>query len=280
MTFTSYFGVDFSGARQAGRNIWIAHARRNGDGRLKLVELASLERLCGTCEREPALKHLVDCIAASDGALWGMDVPFGLPVELFHPTFSWQDQLRLTREWSGDAYDLGLWCCAKAKRLGGPMHIRRTTDADAKAPFDSYHYRIVYQMFHGMRDVLAPLTRVPETAILPFHYRRLPAARRVVLESCPASTLKRWRAPHQNYKQPAGGPLIPLRRRTRATILDALARHIDIDPSQRRTIMRNGGGDALDAVIAAVGSCESFHRVDHCAIARHPRYRREGYLYA
>jgi hypothetical protein len=160
------------------------------------------------------------------------------------------------------------------------MHIRRTTDTDAKAPFDGYHYRIIYQTFHGMRDVLAPLARVRDTAILPFHYRKLRHSRRVLLESCPASTLKRWLAPHQNYKQPAGGPLTPLRRRTRATILSALSRHIDIDPGQRRTIMRNGGGDALDAVIAAVGAQESFHSVDHRAIARHPRYPREGYLYA
>jgi hypothetical protein len=44
--------------------------------------------------------------------------------------------------------------------------------------------------------------------------------------------------------------------------------------------MRNGGGDALDAVIAVVGAWESFRTVDHRAIARHPRYPREGYLYA
>ena len=44
--------------------------------------------------------------------------------------------------------------------------------------------------------------------------------------------------------------------------------------------MRNGGGDALDALIAVVGASESFRTADHRAIARHPRYPREGYLYA
>jgi hypothetical protein len=58
-----------------------------------------------------------------------------------------------------------------------------------------------------MRDVLGPLLRHRSTAILPFHYRRLAAARRVVVETCPSSTLKRLGLPHQNYKQPAGGPL-------------------------------------------------------------------------
>lgn len=276
----SYYGVDFSGAKEAGRNIWIAHARRNGDGRLKLIELASLERLCGSCERGPALTHLVDRIAASSDAMWGMDLPFGLPVELFDEGFCWLDQLRLICNWRGSAHELGLWCCERGKQLGGPMHIRRTTDTDARTPFDGYHYRIIYQTFHGMRDVLRPLSRTRGTAILPFHYAKLSKARRVLLEACPASTLKRWGVPHQNYKQPAGGALTAIRRRTRQAILAALAKHIDIDDGHRRAIMRNGGGDALDAVIALAGAHQSFHAADHRAIARHPRYPREGYLFA
>jgi hypothetical protein len=47
----------------------------------------------------------------------------------------------------------------------------------------------------------------------------------------------------------------------------------------RRVMMRNPGGDALDAVIAAVGAARAVPSSDHQAIARHPRYRHEGYLY-
>jgi hypothetical protein len=43
--------------------------------------------------------------------------------------------------------------------------------------------------------------------------------------------------------------------------------------------MRNPGGDALDAVFAALGAAESFRDADHPTISRHPRYPREGYLY-
>ncbi len=137
-----------------------------------------------------------------------------------------------------------------------------------------------YQTFHGMRDVLGPLRRQPHTAILPFQYRRLPAARRVLVEACPASTLKRLGLPHQNYKQPAGGPLTAKRRRTRHAILEGLARHVAIGAAHRRVIMRNGGGDALDAVIAAVGGWTCWNEADHGSVARHPRYSREGKLYA
>jgi hypothetical protein len=149
----------------------------------------------------------------------------------------------------------------------------------AKTPFDCYHYRIVYQMFHGMRDVLGPLMKTRGTAILPFQYRRLARARRVVVEACPGSTLKRWGVAHQRYKQPAGGPLTLMRRKTRRVILDAVARHVELDGSHRRLIMRDPGGDALDAVIAAAGAYQAWHSADHPAIARDPRHPREGYLY-
>jgi hypothetical protein len=130
-----------------------------------------------------------------------------------------------------------------------------------------------------MRDVLGPLAATRRTAVLPFHYRRLGSALRVLAEACPASTLKRLGLPHQNYKQPEGGPLTPRRLRTRRAILDGLGRHVRIEPGHRRAVMRNGGGDALDAVIAAVGVAGAWALTDHRHIARHPRYPREGRLF-
>jgi hypothetical protein len=44
-------------------------------------------------------------------------------------------------------------------------------------------------------------------------------------------------------------------------------------------MMRNGGGDALDAVVAAVGVAHAWEAADHEHIARHPRYPREGRLF-
>jgi hypothetical protein len=66
---------------------------------------------------------------------------------------------------------------------------------------------------------------------------------------------------------------------TRRAILDGLARHVRLDERQRRLMMRNGGGDALDAVIAAVGAAQAWQAADHSMIARHPRYPREGRLF-
>jgi hypothetical protein len=272
------YGVDFSGARLAGRTTWLARLERNRGG-YRLADLARLERLCGTAERSAALAFLAATIAASDGALWALDFPFGLPVEVMAPGSAWADQFDFLHDWGEDAYGAGVECVRRAEALGGPMHIRRLTDTESRAPFDCYHYRIIYQTFFGMRDVIGPLRSVRRTTVLPFHYRRLPTARRVLVEACPSSTLKRLGLPHQNYKQPQGGPLTRKRRRTRRTILDGLTGLVEVTDRQRLVMMRDGGGDALDAVIAAVGAAGAWAAADHRRIARHPRYPREGRLY-
>jgi hypothetical protein len=145
--FEAIYGVDFSGAKLAGRNIWVARIEATPGRRRHppylLTELTCVERACGSAQRAAALAHLVGRIAASSRALWAMDFPFGLPLEVMPPGSGWLDQLAFLRDWGEDAYGAGLECLRRAKRLGGPMHIRRATDAEAKAPFDCYHYRII-----------------------------------------------------------------------------------------------------------------------------------------
>jgi hypothetical protein len=276
--FCTVFGVDFSGAKLAGRNTWIAAIHPAIRGPSVLVSLHRLETLAGTADRGPALARLVELVRASDRALWAFDFPFGLPIEIMPRGARWTDQFAYLDEWA-DAYAVGVECVRRARRLGGPLHIRRVCDKEVKTPFDCYHYRIIYQTYHGMRDVLEPLRRDPATAILPFQHHRLPAARRVVLESCPGSVLKDLGLPHQNYKQTTPGPLSRKRLGVRHSILAGLQPLVTIDPSHRRVIMRNGGGDALDAVIAAIGAWRARRRTDHAMVARHPRYRREGKVY-
>ena len=281
--FRTVYGVDFSGARLAGRTTWIARCDWRGRGgarKLRLLALDSLEALSGRAQRAPALRHLVERIAASRDSLWGIGAPFGLPIEVLDDGASWHDLVRLVRGYDeADGYDLGLWALARAKERGHAPHVYRATDAAARTPFDAYHYRIIYQTFHGIRDVLWPLSRVRETAIMPFQYHRLGRARRVVVETCQSSTLKRLALPHQNYKQPEGGPLSPRRRRTRRAILAGLDAHVEVGEGFRRRIARDPGGDALDAVIAAVGSAWGWRTADHRAVARDERYRREGFQY-
>lgn len=292
--FAQIYGVDFSGAKLAGRTTWLARIEPTGGGEsgkppYRLTRLASLETLCGTAERVPVLAHLAERIARSENTLWALGFPFGFPIEVLPPDADWAAQFAFLAAWGEDAYGAGVECLRRAQALGGPGHIRRLTDIETKAPWDTYAYRIIYQTFYGMRDVLGPL-RVGEnkaaygagggTAVLPFDYGCLPNARRVVVEACPASTLKRLGLPHQNYKHLGGGPLPAKCRTARHSILAGLAEHVSMGRVRRRTLMRNPGGDAIDALIAAVGAAWAWDSTDHDAVAAHPRYVREGRHYA
>ncbi len=276
MKIRQVFGVDFSGARLAGQNIWIADCQVLSDDRLVLKTLDRLEVLAGTAERAGALAHMVSLIAASKSALWGMDFPFALPIEVMPSCAGLADQLSAVHSWSGDAYSFGRQCLQVARSLGREMHIRRVTDKLTKTPFDCYHYRIICQTFHGMRDVLRPLSGDISTAIVPFQPHRVSSAHRIVAEACPGSTLKRLGLPHNRYKQPAGGPLETIRRHTRKRILNGLRPWVDFEPAAERIMMRNPGGDALDALIAAVGIWYGWRDT---SIAPDDRYEREGRIY-
>src|SRR5689334_5135900 len=107
-------GVDFSGARLAGRTTWVARLEGDEGGHV-LTDLARLEDLCGTAERAAALDHLVKLIDDSEGALWALDFPFGLPYEVMGYDADWSAQLDLIAAWGEDGYGLGLECLRRAE---------------------------------------------------------------------------------------------------------------------------------------------------------------------
>lgn len=277
--FRRVFGVDFSGAKKPGELIWIAECRP-GRGDLELLSLKPMSALTDATDRDAVLPDLVARIVASRDSLWGIDFPFALPVEIAP---DYRGQLDWLASWIGDAYDLGRECVRRARELGPRLHLRRQTDVETRTPFDCYHYRIVCQTFHGMRDVLRPLAGEPRVAVIPFDYGRLAGrspADVIVVEACPGSTLKRMGLPHNRYKQPTGSRVSAARRRTRETILEGLSRHVSINAANRATVMGNPGGDALDAILAAVGTWQCWRTTDHPGVARHSRYPREGMVFA
>ena len=106
----------------------------------KLVELERLEDLCGTAERARALGHLVGLIGESEDALWSLDFPFGMPVEVLGGR--WARQFEFLGEWGEDGYGAGLECVRRAKELYGAKHIRRLTDIPARRQAPRLIYRL------------------------------------------------------------------------------------------------------------------------------------------
>jgi len=86
LVFGRIYGVDFSGAKLAGENTWVARmeplAAKRRRPRYTLMSLVQLGRECGFAERSTVLSYLVQMIANSDEALWALDFPFGLPIEV------------------------------------------------------------------------------------------------------------------------------------------------------------------------------------------------------
>ena len=311
-------GVDFSGARKSGKTAWLAELEADwSSGTLQLVQLASLGKLARSDERTDVCHFLAEQISSSQATLWAMDFPFGLPVELGGE--GWNSQLAMLEDFEprggtgNPAAFFGRQLAASARQIVSDGRIRRKTDVETSTPFDSYHYRIIYQTFHGMRDVLSPISKLSETAVIPFQYCRMASARRVVVESCPSSFLKRWKLPHSQYKQSGGKPPTRAQRANRLAILrgiddlptifagkdaagdqepssdagvsSSIARHevpcrLDMSRHRRRVIMQDSGGDALDAVLAGLGGWRAFHSTNHADVRRDTRYCLEGYVYS
>lgn len=315
-------GVDFSGAAKSGKTAWLAECDvcappagaqppsrpqergmpHSGCGLypsvLHLRGLSPLGRLAGSDDREAVCEYLVSRILGSDCTLWGMDFPFALPIEL--GGHCWKQQLGQVKRFESHAdgskslaASFGRSLATQATRVASHGRIRRQTDTETATPFDSYHYRIIYQTFHGMRDVLLPIASDNSTAVLPFQYMKLASARRLVVESCPASFLKRVGLPSMLYKQSAGRAPTEKHRQTRNAILRSLRPNpaakrseqgmpdvsVDFNTYRRRQMMDDPGGDAIDAVLAAAASWSAVSSVDHLEITRHARYPAEGYVY-
>jgi hypothetical protein len=270
-------GIDFSGAAQSGRNAWLAETKViPRSNTLELCKISRIGRLARDDSRQFVNEYLADRIGNADQTLFGMDFPFGLPIEL--NLGDWPEQLNSLRKFAGDAKAYGHFLVARTESTLGSKHVRRSTDREASTPFDCYHYRIIYQTFHGMRDVLAKVADDEASAVWPFQYDRH-TAKRIIVEACPSSTLKRLGLPFHLYKQSGDRPIEPRHQKNRQQILRGIEDFISIKPHQRRVLMTNPGGDALDAVLAAVGSWHAFLKDDHASISKHSRYPFEGRVY-
>jgi hypothetical protein len=237
-------GIDFSGARDAGRTIWIAEGRRE-DNALRLADCRPASALPnGATDRGPALAALAGYIAAQGEAVIGIDAPFALP----EPLAGGGDWLAFVRGFAARWPDPASFRSGCSVAAGG-RELRRGCDVEARTPFCAYNLRLHRQTWHAIAGLIAPLVLTGRAAVAPM--QAVIPGRPILLEACPASFLKHH--PDRLYKPYKGAAAA--HRKQRRTILAALIAHRHLhEPSaaQRRRILDDAGGDALDAVIAAV----------------------------
>jgi hypothetical protein len=240
-------GVDFSGATDAGRATWIARGVARPKGLEVHDVLPAAELPGGGRSRDASLAALRELIVGSD-AVCGLDFPFAVARSLMR-TGDWvvfADGFA-ARYPSVEAFRDDCRASARGREL------RRATDREAKTPFSPSNLRVFKQTYYGIRDLLAPLVRAGQARVLPM---QAPDARRpLLLEVCPASTLKSLGL-YRPYKDPASP-------KTRAALLDALVAGGVLrpcPPAAQERIVGDGRGDALDAVLAAVACARALDR--------------------
>lgn len=251
-------GIDFSGAALAGEKIWVARGRLGKQG----LEFDFLDRAAnlpgGASEREAALGALVQWLESHEHAACGFDFPFSLVREAIQ-TPTWREWLQTTTSYDD----------AESFKAAFP-DVRRRTDKSAKTPFSPLNLRLYRQTYYGIAHVLAPLAKT--CAILPFD--KAAEGQNWLLEICPASWLKKEKL-YLSYKGKSAA-----QRANRETIWEATKERVPCfaPPELEARALEDTEGDALDALLAAVGTLEAL-RHPESLIARDETEHFEGRVY-
>jgi len=263
------FGIDFSGAADAGNRIWIAEGTIEND-RLRIAVCRRARDLPESATtRDPCLGALRSFIEAQGPAVVGLDFPFSLPAALVEPD-DWEAFVRSF----GQRYATPKAFRQSCRQAAGGAESKRLTDRESQTPFSPYNLRLFRQTYHGIRDLLAPLVRSAAVCVLPMQ----PALsdRPWLLEICPASTLK-----HNGLYAPYKGRSAK-HTQARVRILESIEHGYGLyfpDVAVRDLVVDNPGGDALDSVIAACAVARTLHRPDLLRETSKPPYDVEGHVY-
>jgi hypothetical protein len=234
-------GLDFSGAIDAGRKIWIARGSAHGDA-LDVSACLPAAALPGSAvARQQCLPALRGYLASLGAAAVGCDFPFSLPRALV-PEQRWQEFVLAfaSRYPTAEAFRQA-WRAAT-----GGREPRRACDRDARTPFSPGNVRIYRQTHAGIVELLAPLVREGRVRVLPM---QPPAADLpLLIEVCPASALKRLGL-YRPYKG-RDDALASMRSRIMTALEEA--GDLRVASAVREVALRDTEGDALDSVIAAL----------------------------
>lgn len=262
------YGVDFSGAKDAGKKIWISEIIATERG-LSLVDCYPIYELVPGMSRERGIciSALRDLIMSGTGSVFGMDFPFSLP-----------DKLLCGKGWCSfvedfpDNYSSPEDFRQAMQATGGAREQKRLTDTEVKAPFSVYNLWVYKQTYYGIRDILNPLLKAGDVCVLPIQEPLVDKP--WLMEICPASTLKS-EGLYITYKG-----RLEKEKRTREYILDEMiSKGVNVPGHLKERMINNKDGDALDSFIASYATFRSLERIDDI-IGRLPDiYLREGYTF-
>ncbi len=265
----NFFGIDFSGAKDAGRHIWIARGSVE-KGRLRIEDYRPAEAVLGHAGLRECMSALCQFIASHKDAAFGMDFPFGLPTSMVQEK-TWEAfVLAFPRRYPG-AEEFHHLC----HQASDGKELKRICDKEARAPFSPYNRRVYRQTYYGIRDLLRPLVMQGRARGLPM--QRAETGKPVLMEVCPSSALRRLGLPFRGCK---GRTIAHLS--VRKAILDGLEARTGLaieGKALRSAVVANAAGDALDSVVAAYATFRAVSNPDSLIPSDNPYFRTEGHVY-
>ncbi|WP_292468611.1 hypothetical protein [Methanolobus sp.] len=262
------YGVDFSGAKDAGRKIWISEGVAERGKLILLKCYPAYDLVPGKLKgRDVCLSALRELIISNKNSVFGMDFPFSLPQQLM----SGKDWYSFVSDFPHEYHSADEF--RRAMQIaGGNTELKRLTDVEVKAPFSIYNLWVYKQTYYGIRDVVHPLVTSKKVCALPIQEPQ--EDKPWLMEICPASTLKSEDL-YITYKGKS-----EKEKNTREYILDEmLHKGITVTDEIRKKIIDNKDGDGLDSFIAAYATFRSVRILDDVIGKLPDIYLREGYTF-
>ena len=260
-------GIDWSGAAEAGRRTWLAMGTLV-DGRLHVHRLLrAIEAEARTTEE--VIGRVAARVRAPGTRLVGIDAPLGLPVPVLDAlgvadTPALIDLL--DRLWD-DPERFRARCSALARQATGQPEPRRKTDQHAGTPWCPWNLRLYRQTWAAFQ-LLQALEGDPRVAVLPFTSAAAPVR---LAEVSPTAVVAMLPVEGRGYKRRGEETL-------REAILEAAAGTwgLSLDPEVRAQAVADPGGDAVDAILAALSAAFGLSGLD--PVPADPVLRREGWV--
>ena len=256
---TRVLGVDFSGAKDAGRRIWVAKGKTVQSDTFRLEScVAAVDLENGGRDPLTAISALASMLVSDTNTIVGCDFPFSLPRQLITDK-SWHSFVRKFSQ--RYANPIAFRTILRLQTNG--KEYKRQTDVQAETPFNSYNLRLYRQTWWGIARLLNPLVQEERAIVRPQQEKRrnLPT----VVEVCAACTLKHIKV-YKRFGAYKGRGEEP--RGQREKIIDHLVKERLLRFASRKEIalrqllLDNTGGDALDAVIGAIAASRADISVD------------------
>jgi len=267
---TRMYGVDFSGAADAGKHIWIAEGT-DTDGCLDNTNCRSAsDYLNAFPSRDVTFLAMVEFIAGQHNAAFGFDFPFELPRAIVVEE-SWSAFVAAFPSHYPSLADFDVTC----HTASGGKEWKRLCDVETRASFSPYNRRVVSQTYYGIRGLLHPLLADGLASVPPVHGTapQMPW----LLEVCPVGALKDAMLCKPPYKGRTPDHYEAQQRILKTLENDGAVRVSS--PALRDTILTNTPGDALDSVVAAVVTAKAVRAPERMAAKSGYPYTVEGCIY-